>query len=61
MARPNIEEETNRFKEKLENGEFKFDRSSNSEINYNNTIDCDTNAIKNKCSEKLFQKFLDVI
>ena len=61
MARPNIEEETNRFKEKLENGEFKVDRSGNSEDDYNDKkIDRDTNAIKNKGSVKLFQKFFDL-
>jgi hypothetical protein len=60
MARPNIKEETKRFKEKLENGEFKVDRSGNSEVNYNYKIDRDTNAIKNTGNLKLFQKFFDL-
>jgi hypothetical protein len=61
MPRPNIDEETNRFKEKLENGEFKVDRSINSEVDYEEKIDRDTEAIKKICKSRLFKKIIDIV
>ncbi len=61
MPRPNIDEETKRFREKLENGEFKVDRSMNSEVDYEEKIDRDTEAIKKICKSRLFKKIIDIV
>jgi hypothetical protein len=61
MPRPNIKEETRKFQEKLENGHFKVDRSGNSEVDYDEKIDRDTEAIKKICSSRLFKRIIDIV
>lgn len=61
MPRPNIEEETKKFQEKLERGEFKVDRLGNSEENYSERkLARDTKAIKDLSKTKIFKKFVEM-
>jgi hypothetical protein len=61
MPRPNMKEETKRFQDKLENGQLKVDRSGGSDIDYEEKIDRDTEAIKKICSSRLFKRLLDIV
>jgi hypothetical protein len=61
MPRPNMKEETKRFQDKLENGQFKVERSVKSEVDCDEKIDRDTEAIKKICSSRLFKRLLDIV
>lgn len=62
MPRPNIEEETKRFKERLENGEFKVDLSVNSEEKYSlSKLKRDTEAIIKFTESRLFSDILNIV
>lgn len=61
MPRPNIEEETKKFQERLESGFFKVDILGNSEVNYSERkLPRDTEAIMNLPKTKIFKMFLEM-